>query len=1106
MDLVSNTTRVQVEIAPGTLRLGLRSETLRSETLRCETLRCEMLEAPLGVESAQPRLSWTLAGTGRGVRQAAYQILVATTPELLRAGDADLWDSGRVVSDQSLLVDYGGKPLESSQRVFWTVRVWDGRNRESAFAEPSQWTMGLRSPAEWKAKWIGPPVVGESAFEGASWIWYQAADPREWELQDKSGSQITFERTFWLPAGGVIRSAELNVASHAGCRVSVNGAVVGTSKDWQEPGRWEIAGHLRAGENNRLVIQATKASDPPGRAGCIAALKYSTCDEATGQETAGELVSDDRWVATAPGGKPESARVIGAWGTSPWGRIGLPQRALPLLRHRFEVGKQVDVAIAHVAGLGQYRLYLNGKAARDTVLDQVWSSYEKTVYYDTYDVTRLLKGGSNALGLMLAKGLYTNSGDRRTNGGVYERPLRAIVQLEIRYTDGTVERVLSGEGWRCREGPYRHNSILGGCDYDARELPRDWAEAGCSEEGWSAACVEDAPIGRLTSALSPPLRAFEEFEARAIEEPAPGVFVYDFGQNASATFRLRIAGKAGQTVRLTYAEQRHGASLHANDGRGRVNQSGIRSPNYVEYTCAGDGGVAEEWFCDLFYSGFQYVEVTGAAPAGAANPLELPVIEQLASVHVRADAPPVGSLACSNSDYLRIDRAIDWAVRSNLSYVLTDCPHREKMGWLEVSYLMWPSIAMKYDLSAFGPKVCRDIRDTQRDDGMIPTVAPSFLPDGYHFGGTSNPFTYTPEWGAAGVVLPWYCYAWYGDLRTLRESYASMCAFVAYMRRTCGDGLVPQSGLGDWYDYGHGHAPAESRFTPADLTAMATFHLCAQIVSQAATVLQHHDDAEAYRALSGLIAREFNRRCFNSDSGEYRNLGSCQTANAMALVCGLVDDRDRARVADAIVNDLKRRNDQQTSGDVGFHYLVRALADTGHSDVLFRILNRTDLGSYAYLVNAGWTSLPESWDAYSHCSMNHCMLGHVQEWLAMNLGGIQLSAREGAAAFKRSVIRPVLGPGVTSAGYTFQSPYGEIQAQCEVRRGVFHLDVTVPCNTEADVFVPAAGAEAVREGDRLATDRDDLPFLGMSEGNAVFRVGSGRYRFRAPASGSGLAV
>jgi alpha-L-rhamnosidase len=546
--------------------------------------------------------------------------------------------------------------------------------------------------------------------------------------------------------------------------------------------------------------------------------------------------------------------------------------------------------------------------------------------------------------------------------------------------------------------------------------------------------------------------------------------------------RLKVKGTAGATLRLTYAEQRHGQSPHRNDGKGLVDQSGIQSPNYIQYTLRGAGGGEEEetWFCDLFYTGFQYLQLEGAVPAGLPNPEKKPVVTEIESVHVRADAPVAGTFTCSNAVYGKIDTMISWAVRSNLSHVLTDCPHREKLGWLEVPHLMWDSMAYRFDLSSFGPKVCRDIADSQSPDGMIPTVAPSYptFPGGFH---------YTPEWGAAGVLIPWYVYQWYGDRRNLADHYDTMRRFVDYMRDTSSD-LVPKAGLGDWYDYGHGDRPGPSKFTPPELSAMAIFHDCARRVADAAAVLGKADDERAYRALAADIRRAFNRR-FYRGNGAYENHGSCQTANAMALVCGLVEPSEESAVADAIVKDLEERKYQQTSGDVGFHYLVRALTDYGKSDALFRILNRDELGSYAFLVNAGWTSLPEAWDADHHSSMNHCMLGHVQEWFNRDLAGLQPEA----VAWKAFRVRPMPGEGVTSASATLDTPYGRVASAWKQEQGTFTIDVTVPANTTARVHVPAARREDVIEGG----DDQGVKFVEMHGGRAVFEAGSGTYRFHA---------
>jgi hypothetical protein len=301
------------------------------------------------------------------------------------------------------------------------------------------------------------------------------------------------------------------------------------------------------------------------------------------------------------------------------------------------------------------------------------------------------------------------------------------------------------------------------------------------------------------------------------------------------------------------------------------------------------------------------------------------------------------------------------------------------------------------------------------------------------------------------------------------------------MRSTASADLVPKAGLGDWYDYGHGQALGPSKFTPTELTAMAIFHDCTRKVSAAANVLGKEQDASSYTALADEIRKSFNAK-FYTGNGIYKNNGSCQTANAMALVCGLVESANQSAVADAIVADLRARKYQQTAGDVGFHYLVRALTDFGKSDALFAILNRDELGSYAYLVNAGWTSLPEAWDADHRSSMNHCMLGHIQEWFNRDLAGIQSED----VAFKRFRIRPTPGPGVTSAAATLNCPYGKIASFWKIENGVITIDATVPANTTAQIYIPG----------RLQGGGDEVKFIKTESGRSIYEVGSGTYRLR----------
>lgn len=765
-----------------------------------------------------------------------------------------------------------------------------------------------------------------------------------------------------------------------------------------------------------------------------------------------------------------------------WITVEGPLDGLPLFRREFSVSKPVRRARVHVSGLGHHEVRLDGRKIGDHFLEPPWSMYERTVYYATHDLTAVLKPGRHAVGVMLGKGFYNTRGDRRVHGVQADRPLKLRLQLHLEYVDGSGEVVGTDSTWKAQAGPITHSAILGGEDFDARRWPTGWDQTGFADDGWRPARIVDGPGGRLRAALSPPLAVHEKFSPVRIDEPEPGIFVYDFGQNASAIPELRVRGAAGRAVRMTPAEQRRGMSSRRNDGRGLVDQAGVGRPNYFEYTLRGHG--EELWSPRFVYSGFQYLQVEGAVPAGHPNPNGLPVVEGLRSLHVRSAAAAVGRFECSDPLWNRIDRVIDWAVRANLSHVLTDCPHREKLGWLEVAYLMGPSIAGRYDLSRLYAKVSRDCQDSQAADGLVPTVAPAYP----RFEGG---FAFTPEWGAAAVIVPWQVHEWYGNRAVLEENYATMKGFVDYLRATSTN-LVPRPGLGDWYDYGHGKPVGASQFTPVELSAMATFQRCAAIVARTAGRLGRTEDAQRYGELADRIREAFHRQFFDG-TAEYRHYGSPQTANGMALALGLVPAGREGAVLDRLIDDLRRRGNQQTSGDVGHWYLLQALIGANRHDLIAAIVGRTNLGSYGFIVNNGWTSLPEAWDADTGASMNHCMLGHIQEWFFGWVGGIRPDPE--APGFRRFRIAPQPVADLTWARAEFQSVRGPIRSSWRRDGSRFRLELAVPANTTAEVTIPADEAGEVREGGRPAEEARGVRLLKREPGRVILEVDSGRYRF-----------
>jgi len=1030
-------------------------------------LRCENEVNPLGIDVSSPRLSWQIQSEKRGVRQESFCILVASSQKLLARGKADLWNSGRVESDCTHLIAYAGRPLESFQQCFWRVKVAtsDGVEEESNIAT---WTMGILRGEGWQARWIAMPEKDHVDLKGSKWVW---GFPAGKSTGNALPGSCRLSRRFTLPENADVTGAELVVTADNSATVRLNGSMVAEVADWKIGKVVDVSTHLVAGENE-LQVDAVNGGSSRNPAGMICKLTVRIKDREPLI-----VVSDKQWTVAGDGmDGAQQAAEVSEWGSGAWGfqaRFGQRPEGLPVFRKTFMAQSGLKKALINVSGLGHYELLVNGRKVGDRFLDAPWSVYEKTVYYSTYDITDLLQKGSNEFRIMLGKGFYNTQGDRRVHGVKNSGRLMTILESQIEYADGKTERVLTDSSWDVGRGPITHSAILAGSDFDGRATePAEWFKA----------VVVESP-GKLIAAESPAMKMFERLSpVKPAEEPEPGVFVYDFGRNLSAIPSIKVCGKSGQVVRLTPAEQRHGQSDRHNNGTGCVNQAGVGSPNYYEYTLSGQG--SESWQPQFTYGGFQYIQVTGAVPQGNPNPDNLPVLEEINSVHVRSSVKSVGAFACSNPLFERIDDSIDRAVRSNLAHVLTDCPTREKLGWLEVAYLMGPSISRRYDLSRLYAKVTRDIRESQGEDGEMFTVAPNYP----RFKGG---FRYTPEWGAAGIILPWQLYRWYGDERVLDENFSAMKAFVDYMKST-GKDLVPKAGLGDWYDYGHGKGSGPAKFTPPELSAMATFYRCARIVADSAVVLGKEDDAGVYRKLTDEIRVQFNRKFYLGD-GQYRNNGSPQTANAMALVAGLCEAENEQAVLDAIITDLKQRNYQQTAGDVGFHYLVEALGRYGQNSTLEKILNRRDEGSYGFIIDRGWTALPEAWDANTRASMNHCMLGHAQQWFYRDVLGIRQS--DDSVAFRQIVIRPAFETALEWAKGHYDSVNGRIGVEWKRAEGQLHLKVAIPANTTAVVHLPCKEASHITESGQPIDRSDSVDFLRMEGGNAQLRVGAGHYDF-----------
>ena len=693
-----------------------------------------------------------------------------------------------------------------------------------------------------------------------------------------------------------------------------------------------------------------------------------------------------------------------------------------VVRREFSARRRVVDAVVYVCGLGHYELTINGRKVGTSEFAPLWSEYSKTVYYDTFDVTALLRQGHNAVAVLLGNGFFNVQ-----RGGRYSKlqgsfgPPQLFLRLDVSYDDGTGESLATDGSWRWMPSPVTFNSIYGGESYDARMEQPGCLMPAFDDSHWHTVAITEGPEGALRPEAAQPVKVMERYGVRSLRHvPADSIasaslktrrqvsasaFVCDMGQNLAGFPSITVSGRRGQRVTLIVGERL--------TPQGVCDQSQSGRQHYYEYTLCGRG--RESWQPRFSYYGFRYIQVEGAVMEGEPNPEGLPVVHRLQSCFVYNSAEETSTFWCNNPLFTRTHRLIERAERSNMQAVLTDCPHREKLGWLEQDHLCGPSLLYNYDMTRLIPKVMRDIADTQKPNGMVPTTAPQYVSFG-------NLFDDSPEWGSTLVILPFMYYDMYGDSTLITDFYPAMSRYVDYLTSRATDGIVSH-GLGDWYDYGPWRA-GFSRNTPVPLVATAHYILDLRLVAQAARMAGQTDDARRFDSRYAEVVESFNRHFYKPDSCYYGS-GS-QASNALPLFLGICGD-NKEKVLKSLIDDIHAHGDRLTTGDVGNRYLFRVLADNGCDELLFTMLNHYETPGYGFQLSQGATTLTEQWDPRQGSSENHFMLGQIDEWLFRSLSGLRQV--EGTHGMRHLVVAPKRVGDIRQLRTTIRTLYGPVTVE-----------------------------------------------------------------------------
>jgi alpha-L-rhamnosidase len=747
----------------------------------------------------------------------------------------------------------------------------------------------------------------------------------------------------------------------------------------------------------------------------------------------------------------------------------------PWLRKTFTLDKPVKRATAYVTARGIYRLYINGKSIGEDVFAPEWTDYNQRIQYRTYDVTSTLLRGNNAVGAAVGDGWYSGYLGWRKQRGNYGLQNSLLFQLEVDYEDGTSQTIVTDESWRCSEGPIISSDLLMGEHYDARKEMPGWDTPEYDDKAWAPAISVDKPQAILVAQPSEPVRVTEYITPVSIAGKEKGVYVFDLGQNIAGWVRLKVQGKAGTRITLRFAERL--------DSKGNIYTANLRQARATDtYVLKGQGmEVFEPYFT---FHGFQYVEVKGFPGT--------PTKDSVTGCVVHSAAPPAGNFECSDPTVNKLFKNIVWSQRGNYISIPTDCPQRdERLGWMGDAQIFVRTATFNMDVAAFFTKWMADVEDAQSKEGAFSDFAPRLKDKAL------MRFEGAPAWGDAGIIVPWTIYRVYGDTRIIEKHWGAMAKWMDFIRKANPD-LVRMKKVGNNY----GDWLSIKANTPKTLIGTAYWAYDAKLMSLMAETIGKEKEARQYERLFQNIRAAFQKEFILPDG---RVKGETQTGYLLSLAVDLIPEKLRSSSVERLVENIKKRDWHLSTGFLGAGFLNPVLTQMGYAGVAYRLLLNDTFPSWVYSVKQGATTIWERWDGWTEekgfqdpgmNSFNHYAFGSIGEWLYRFVAGIDLDTEK--PGYKHFRIKPFPGPGLEFAQAEYNSIHGTIVSGWKVMGGRITMNITIPPNTTAMVFVPTEDASKITEGGNPAAESEGVKFLRVENSAAIFEVSSGTYVFSSP--------
>ncbi len=762
--------------------------------------------------------------------------------------------------------------------------------------------------------------------------------------------------------------------------------------------------------------------------------------------------------------------------------------SMPLFRKEFLVKKKVKQAIICISGLGYSETYLNGTKLGNSVLDPAQTNYESYCLYVSYDVSKSLREGENRLGVMLGDGWYNENKAFGVDFS-YGKP-KLICHLKLDYTDGTGETIVSDGSWEWTEGPVLSANVYAGENYDARKEVPDWSKPGSKAGTWHNAVSAVSNPPSLRAQMFPPIQKMKELPAVNFHKTGDGKYVFDFGQNFAGWVRIKVNETSGTTVKLRTAEE-----LFV-DGTINPKSTGVEATQFVQtetYICKGKG--TEIWEPRFTYHGFRYVEVSGLTHA--------PDTGTVKGIVVYSSVPVAGTFKCSNENINRLHEMALWTETSNLHGIPTDCPAREKCGWLGDAHAVAPMTIYNFGMETFWIKYLADIRSSAAREGntIFQKAKNQVFYNAYKQPGI--PYMIAPgkrecgaasaDWGTALVQIPWYLYLYYGNAEILREYYPDMKFWTTYLEKLAVDNLVLE-GLGDWCPPG-----GEFSDCPFELSSTAYYYLDLSIMENSALIFHNNEDAGHYKTIREAVKKAFNARFYDAANHTY---GS-QTGNVIALDMGLVPAGDESEVSNSIVKDMdQHHNGFMHTGIFGLSRISDALSKNGNEKVAYRMLGSGGKESFEnmwkiYNATTLWEVLPVA-DVpdsiklrYNNFSHNHPMQGGFDAWLYKGIAGISPVTEN--PGFSTILFEPLLVNQLDWAEVNYESGFGIIKSAWKWKGGTLIWDITIPCNTNGEVQIPFEKYSSLKINGKNANDYKSLVSKTSTNDKGLIQLNSGKY-------------